>query len=69
MNKILRIGENFLLKFRIFNALHNCQHFGSDTYDMVTGEKLDFENYELMESHSFYSGLEPKLDWIDPVEI
>jgi len=69
MNKILRIGENFLLKFRIFNALHNCQHFASDTYDMVNGEKLDFENYEMMKSHSFYSGLEPKLDWIDPVEI
>ena len=69
MNKMLRMCENFLLKFKIFNGLHNCQHFATDVYDMMTGEKMDFENWEQMEFHSFYSGLEPKLDWIDPVVI
>ena len=69
MNKMLRICENFLLKFKIFNGLHNCQHFGTDIYDMMTGETVDFDNWEQMEFHSFYSGFEPKLDWIEPVEI
>jgi len=69
MNKMLRICENFLLKFKRFNAWFNCQHFATHAYDMVTGAKLDFENWEIMEIHSLYSGLEPKLDFIDPVEI
>lgn len=69
MNKMLRICENFLLKFKIFNGLHNCQHFGTDIYDMMTGESVDFDNWEQMEFHSFYSGREPKLDWIEEVEI
>lgn len=64
-DKILRISERFLLKFKLFNAWHNCQHFATDVWDMVHGEKLDFENWEIMEAHSFFSGIEPKLDWID----
>ena len=67
MNKMLQICENYLLKYKLFNTLMNCQHFATQAFDMVTGIDLDFENWSIMGAHSLYSKIEPMLDFIDPV--
>lgn len=69
MNKLLRVVEKFLLKYKVFNTLYNCDHFATDTYDLIANEHVDFVNWEIMGAHSPFSDKEPKIDFIDPQDL
>lgn len=69
MDKLLRLAEIFLLKYKVFNTLYNCDHFATNAYDIIANEHEDFQNWEIMGEHSSFSNKQPQIDFIDPNEL
>ena len=69
MDKLLRLVEKFLLKYKVFNTLYNCDHFATNAYDIIANEHEDFQNWEVMGEHSPFSNQKPQIDFIDPQEL
>lgn len=65
LDRLWEDTNKYLEKFSIYNGLFNCQHFSSGIFDMYFGETLDYVNWEIMKTHSYFSGLVPKGYWLD----
>ena len=65
MQKVIDLILDFLMQYKKFNSVFNCQHFGTNFFDDVAVDTLDFENWEIMTVHSPFSGLEPKVSFVD----
>ena len=65
MDKVVKAATDFLLNFRIFNfGVFNCQHFATNTWNLITNDTLDFENARQMTVHSKRSGLQPAAPYL-----
>ena len=65
MNKMIKLCTNFLLNYRIFNSIFNCQHFATNVWNTIANDTLDFENWEIMGVHSPFTNLEGKISFLD----
>lgn len=65
IDKVVKIGTDFLLGFKKFSSMFNCQHFATNAWNLIANDTLDFENYNIMLVHSKHSGLEPHTPFID----
>lgn len=65
MDNVIKIATDFLLNFRIFNwGVFNCQHFATNTWNLITNDTLDFENAKEMTVHAKRSGLQPAAPYL-----
>ena len=65
MNKVIKLSTDFLLNYKIFNSVFNCQHFATNAWNAIANDTLDFENWEIMGVHSPFTNLEPKISFLD----
>lgn len=61
LGNLLAYAVSYVDKFRSYNTLANCQHFATNTYNILTESTLDYDSIDLMGNHSDKSGNEPKL--------
>ena len=54
-NKMIRVATEYLTSYPVFNTLYNCQHFATNTFNLIAKENLDFESWDIMGAHSVFS--------------
>jgi len=54
-NAIIKLTTDYLISWPKYNTLYNCQHFATNTFNLISDDTLDFESSDIMEAHSVTS--------------